>query len=312
MNDEKTVYSTENPGVANKVTVNVVSDKEKTQQPVEKKSGSKVGAAIIGAGAGLVLGSVSSFFTSQASPKSGLLDIDDPQAPFEEPVKMEQEAEQEVELLQQPEWADESVAIATSVTDDMSFSEAFAAARAEVGPGGAFEWNGMAYGTYTAEEWESMTPEEKAEYNDKFDWSKIDADDDYTAEDVSVLEPEYLPADDDDDDDAEELVADSYDEVDEDVDVEVLDLQYDEESGMNFATITIDNEEMLLVDIDNDEVYDVLAYDADADGIVTEDELIDVSEEGLSVSMLTELDEYESAMESDSLDDFAEDEYDIV
>ena len=48
----------------------------------------------------------------------------------------------------QPEWADAEINVATGVTDEMSFGEAFAAARAEVGAGGAFEWRGEVYNTY--------------------------------------------------------------------------------------------------------------------------------------------------------------------
>ena len=35
-----------------------------------------------------------------------------------------------------------------TITDDMSFSEAFGAAREELGAGGVFEWNGQQYGTF--------------------------------------------------------------------------------------------------------------------------------------------------------------------
>ena len=48
--------------------------------------------------------------------------------------------------------------------DEMSFGEAFAAARAEVGPGGVFYWHGGIYNTYTADEWNSMTPDQKHEF----------------------------------------------------------------------------------------------------------------------------------------------------
>lgn len=50
------------------------------------------------------------------------------------------------------EWADDNISVATGVNDEMSFNEAFAAARSEVGAGGAFEWRGNVYGTYYAEE----------------------------------------------------------------------------------------------------------------------------------------------------------------
>lgn len=48
--------------------------------------------------------------------------------------------------------------------NEMSFGEAFAAARAEVGPGGVFIWHGGIYNTYTAEEWNAMTPEQKSDF----------------------------------------------------------------------------------------------------------------------------------------------------
>lgn len=45
---------------------------------------------------------------------------------------------------------------AHTVRDDMSFSQAFATARQEVGAGGVFHWRGQCYGTYYQSEWQSM------------------------------------------------------------------------------------------------------------------------------------------------------------
>ena len=50
--------------------------------------------------------------------------------------------------------------------DSMSFSQAFAAARAEMGPGAAFCWRGGVYGTYYKEEWQAMTHQQKAEFTE--------------------------------------------------------------------------------------------------------------------------------------------------
>ena len=50
------------------------------------------------------------------------------------------------------------------VEQGISFNEAFAQARAEVGPGGVFHWHGGIYNTYTAEEWDAMSYEEKVEF----------------------------------------------------------------------------------------------------------------------------------------------------
>lgn len=49
-------------------------------------------------------------------------------------------------------------------TAGSSFSQAFAEARAEVGPGGVFHWNGGIYNTYTKEEWDSLSAEEKHDF----------------------------------------------------------------------------------------------------------------------------------------------------
>lgn len=48
-----------------------------------------------------------------------------------------------------------------SVGGSKSFRDAFQAARAELGPGGVFRWHGNIYNTYTVEEWNAMSTEEK-------------------------------------------------------------------------------------------------------------------------------------------------------
>lgn len=77
-------------------------------------------------------------------------------------------AQSVVEPEDVPEGIDGEVHVAHSVTNDMSFSEAFASARAEVGAGGAFVWHGNVYGTYRADdaEWMEMTAEERAEHSE--------------------------------------------------------------------------------------------------------------------------------------------------
>ena len=50
------------------------------------------------------------------------------------------------------------------VSDNMSFAQAFASARSQVGPGGVFSWHGGVYGTYYETEWGAMSDGEKMEY----------------------------------------------------------------------------------------------------------------------------------------------------
>ena len=54
----------------------------------------------------------------------------------------------------------EGVKIA-EVNDNMSFKEAFEAAREQVGTGGVFRWHGGIYNTYTEDEWNGMSDAEK-------------------------------------------------------------------------------------------------------------------------------------------------------
>lgn len=67
-----------------------------------------------------------------------------------------------------PESLDE-IKFTNIVTDDMSFAEAFAAARREVGPHGVFEWHGGVYGTYYENEWEQMPADYKRQFSNH-DW----------------------------------------------------------------------------------------------------------------------------------------------
>ena len=72
----------------------------------------------------------------------------------------EKESEVDAEEIPDSPIIDESLKVA-DVEQGLTFSQAFAAARAEVGPGGVFYWNGGIYNTYTAEEWNSMSQAEK-------------------------------------------------------------------------------------------------------------------------------------------------------
>lgn len=82
------------------------------------------------------------------------------EAEAEEVAAVEQEPEIELEPVVEDDYMD----VATTVDDSMSFSQAFAAARREVGAGGLFTWRGNTYGTYYKEEWDAMTADDKEQY----------------------------------------------------------------------------------------------------------------------------------------------------
>ena len=50
------------------------------------------------------------------------------------------------------------------VDENLSFGDAFQTAREAVGPGGVFHWHGNIYNTYTADEWNGMSAEDRAQF----------------------------------------------------------------------------------------------------------------------------------------------------
>ena len=154
---------------------------------------------------------------------------------------------------------DEGVRIA-QVDDNATFAEAFADARAQVGPGGAFEWRGHVYNTYYAEEWNNMSAEERAEYQSKIDYNTIAGDNAgsaYVAEEHSQTE--------------QDMMASNTEMVDDDSEVEgvkVLGVEAvvdNEGNQMTVAAIEVEGEQALLVDIDNDGTMDALMIDENYD-----------------------------------------------
>jgi hypothetical protein len=53
-----------------------------------------------------------------------------------------------------------------NVNDEMTFNEAFKAARNEVGPGGCFKWHGEMHSTYTHEEWSGASESQLANFRE--------------------------------------------------------------------------------------------------------------------------------------------------
>ncbi|GAB3948226.1 hypothetical protein GCM10028805_22090 [Spirosoma harenae] len=58
----------------------------------------------------------------------------------------------------------EDIDVAGKVVDNMSFGQAFRAARNEVGVGGVFSWHGRWYNTFEKEEWEDLSLVQRQEY----------------------------------------------------------------------------------------------------------------------------------------------------
>ena len=139
--------------------------------PVEKtnKKGSFWQGVLVGGIPGIMLGSAGTVFAAQAPlhDDEAIEDVNEEavEPAIEEDTTSSDENNTVADESNVPEIG-ETVEVASNVNDGMSFSEAFASARAEVGPGGVFVWNGNVYSTYYEEEWDNMTDEQKEEFSD--------------------------------------------------------------------------------------------------------------------------------------------------
>ena len=67
----------------------------------------------------------------------------------------------------------EKIDVAGKVTDTMSFEQAFAAARNEVGVEGLFRWHGRWYNTFEKEEWSSLSLEQRQDFAERITGEKL-------------------------------------------------------------------------------------------------------------------------------------------
>ena len=210
----------------------------------------------------------------------------------------------------------DNVPIAESVNDDMSFSEAFAAARDEVGVGGVFEWNGNMYNTYTADEWKDMTPEERSEFSDNFVDAMRESQSDEEINEISenTDNEDSIEDTDEGDDDSDILATEENDEYDDDSDIlvteendeyevaseilpvedseiEVLGVDYgvDLEDGVYaeaIATVDVDGETVYMIDVDGDGEFDAAANDFGLTDLPDTDMNVDDMQEDLMIDEL--------------------------
>ena len=187
------------------------------------------------------------------------------------------------------EWADSNISVASSVNDEMSFNEAFAAARSEVGAGGAFEWRGNVYGTYYAEEWNSMSPADKADFNNHFSWNNIDMSsvNGTTHTDVTTNHDDIEIVSVDHGQTPFSVGGDSTVEVvSAEPEIEVLGVVHDMSTGSNIGGMTVDGQDVFLIDVDGDLEFDLMASDLNQNNEVDEGEVVDIHGQGMSVNDL--------------------------
>lgn len=187
------------------------------------------------------------------------------------------------------EWADGNISVASGVNDEMSFSEAFAAARSEVGAGGAFEWRGNVYGTYYAEEWNSISPAEKADFNNHFSWNNIDTSsvNGTTHTDVTTNHDDIEIVSVDHGQTPSSVGGDSTVEVvSAEPEIEVLGVVHDMSTGSNIGGLSVDGQDVFLIDVDGDLEFDLMASDINQNNVVDEGEVVNIHGQGMSVNDL--------------------------
>lgn len=250
-----------------------------------------------GAGSGLLIGGVATVLMGMAKADSNLGD--------------DSESDNHKEVLSNPEWVDDRIQVATSVTDDMSFGEAFGAARTEVGPGGCFEWHGNVYATYTADEWNHMTAEERAEFSDHFSWNHIDHSSSSVAQHSTdhnahtstsaTTHDHAAPANDDDIDVVSVNHTDNHQattqtdfhqqanqadviEVSQaEPEIEILGVVHDNETGANIGGMSVGGQEVIFIDVDGNMEFDYMATDLNGNGQVDPGEVVDIQGQGMTV-----------------------------
>ena len=168
-----------------------------------------------------------------------------------------------------------------SVTPGTSFADAFAEARAEVGPGGVFHWRGGIYNTYTQEEWNSMSDAQKHQFA-----SRINPE--YSVSDIKISEitvehPQvYVNADE------VHIYGQGEDDVhligylgDEDV---IIDDQ-----NVNIEHFTIDGHQAAIINYEDENEHSIAILDKNGNGTIDDGEAMDLVTGDLLTADLTPL-----------------------
>lgn len=170
--------------------------------------------------------------------------------------------------------SDEGLRVA-QVDDDEPFNEAFADARAQVGPGGVFEWHGKVYGTFYKDEWDQMSAEERAEWQSKVDYNDLrdenEAQQYAQHQDTQAQEPVQNAN-----------VHQTSQSQEQEPAVEIADIRkVDVDGNGQLDTVVELNNGVMFADLDHNGVADVAAADVNGDGMISNDEVADVRAENI-------------------------------
>lgn len=293
MNNEETILD---PKYGTESTENIRKSDDKNNINVGEKIAYATGGAIVGSG--VTLGG-----QAVAAPQSDEIEaVAENQNETQEPIEeVKTEPAPDSESIDSPN--PEEVIVATStgirvaqVDDNKSFSEAFADARSQVGAGGVFEWRGNVYGTYYKDEWETMSSEERQEFQSSINYNDLtnSSNEDQLSVSAGV---------------AEESVTTheaSYNNIENDSsvdsEVQVLAVGNTDLNGdgipENATVLEVNGHEVLVVDVDGDNIADIAIADIDGNGQISENEVADISDSNFQMPTSTPGDVYMAQSES--------------
>lgn len=248
----------------------------------QKKDGLKWKEVTIGGISGIILGSAGSFAASAATLNNNE-DISDSEVTDENAENSENNDGVATENQEVAVAAHGNVA--SGVNDNMSFNEAFAAARSEVGAGGCFVWHGNVYGTYYASEWNAMSSAQRDEFVSQT-----------TGVDTSHShDPQQTYAHHSTGTQTQQGAGTPEKEEtgEEDMTVEVLgveQVQNEDGSVSNIGVAGINGQAVYFIDVDGqDDQFELMATDINANGRLEENEITDISDQHMSVSQFQDL-----------------------
>lgn len=154
------------------------------QESARKTSKSSLGKVVMfGSVPGVLLGAVGATMLRRTKPEEVIMVEDSVEPEMLEPASVGEVADEvpddgveEIveETAEEPVGESLPALDVIEVNDDMTFAEAFAAARAGSGSEGVFEWHGNVYSTMTKEEWDAMNEEEVEVFAGKMENSEIE------------------------------------------------------------------------------------------------------------------------------------------
>lgn len=303
MGNGQTIQTTlVNDPSAEKTKKTAKNSSEPTASADKKKKGGTFKKVVIGGITGITLGSVGAYgkahaneWLSEEEPltdtyqEEELSENDIPPTeeevvePTDTPVSEETVAAAESNVTENEPVVSE-FRVASNVDDNMTFGQAFAAARAEVGPGGMFKFNGQVYSTYYENEWDGMSMEEKTEYGSRVNAylrgeqpessSVSSVDTTVQSEETNSFMPDGL---------------------------DVTNVEVDAETGTTLVHAVMNGQNAVFMDTPDTPGVEFMAVDSNADGKYSEDEIYDISNTGLTTEQLVQGSEFEDFDPNDHL-----------